>query len=72
MKTTYIKSSIFVLGLLLLGAIFFEEDISIAVNGVASGERKIPIYCVDTDEKKVALSFDAAWGDARYGLFCCC
>lgn len=25
--------------------------------------RKIPIYCVDTEEKKVALSFDAAWGD---------
>ena len=24
--------------------------------------RKIPIYCVDTEEKKVALSFDAAWG----------
>ncbi len=24
--------------------------------------RKLPIYCVDTDEKKVAISFDAAWG----------
>lgn len=23
---------------------------------------KKPIYCVDTDEKKVAISFDAAWG----------
>lgn len=29
-----------------------------------SGEvKKIPIYCVDTGEKKVAISFDAAWGD---------
>ena len=28
MKTTYIKSSMFVLGLLLLGAIFFEESSS--------------------------------------------
>lgn len=27
------------------------------------GERRIPIYCVDTPEKKVAISFDAAWGD---------
>lgn len=27
-----------------------------------ASERKIPIYCVKTDEKKVALSFDAAWG----------
>ena len=25
-------------------------------------ERIIPIYCVDTAEKKVAISFDAAWG----------
>ena len=28
----------------------------------AEGERKLPIYCVQTDEKKVAISFDAAWG----------
>lgn len=27
------------------------------------GERRIPIYCVDTPDKKVAISFDAAWGD---------
>ena len=65
MKTTYTKSCMDVLGLLLLGAIFFEEDISIAVNGSVSGERRISFYCVDTDEKKVALSFDAAWGNAR-------
>lgn len=24
--------------------------------------RKVPIYCVDTDQKKVAISFDSAWG----------
>ena len=24
--------------------------------------RELPIYCVDTEEKKVALTFDAAWG----------
>lgn len=29
---------------------------------IAQGERKLPIYCVDTPEKKVAISFDAAWG----------
>lgn len=27
-------------------------------------EKKLPIYCVDTQEKKIAISFDAAWGDA--------
>ena len=26
------------------------------------GGRELPIYCVDTEENKVALSFDAAWG----------
>ena len=25
-------------------------------------ERKVPIYSVQTNEKKVALTFDAAWG----------
>jgi len=26
------------------------------------GDRELPIYCVDTDEKKISISFDAAWG----------
>ena len=33
----------------------------------AGKAKKLPIYCVDTEEKKVALSFDAAWGNGRYG-----
>lgn len=28
----------------------------------AEGQRELPIYCVETEEKKVAVSFDAAWG----------
>lgn len=28
-------------------------------------ERNIPIYCVQTEEKKVSISFDAAWGDEQ-------
>lgn len=31
------------------------------------GNRELPIYCVDTAEKKVALSFDAAWGNEDTG-----
>lgn len=34
---------------------------AIVVSSVV-GERKLPIYSVETSEKKVALSFDAAWG----------
>lgn len=36
-------------------------DTAIAVSSTY-GDRELPIYCVKTDEKKVALSFDAAWG----------
>ena len=29
----------------------------------ASNDRKLPIYCVETDKKQIAISFDAAWGN---------
>lgn len=35
---------------------------SITVSSSVDG-RELPIYCVDTPEKKIALSFDAAWGN---------
>lgn len=28
-----------------------------------TGERELPIYCVQTQEPKIALTFDAAWGN---------
>lgn len=31
----------------------------------SAAKKKLPIYCVGTDEKKVAISFDAAWGADR-------
>ncbi len=27
-----------------------------------NNKRKLPIYCIDTTEKRIAISFDAAWG----------
>lgn len=27
-----------------------------------AGKKALPIYCVDTEEKKISISFDAAWG----------
>ncbi|PHS35779.1 MAG: deacetylase [Alkaliphilus sp.] len=36
----------------------FKEE----VLNVFSQERLLPIYSVDTEEKKIAISFDAAWG----------
>ncbi|MBO5474405.1 MAG: polysaccharide deacetylase family protein [Lachnospiraceae bacterium] len=35
---------------------------SITVSNTVGG-RELPIYCVETDKKQVALSFDAAWGN---------
>ena len=29
----------------------------------ANGNRKLPIYSVETDKKRIAISFDAAWGN---------
>lgn len=31
----------------------------------STNKRELPIYCVNTDEKKVSLSFDAAWGNEQ-------
>ena len=30
---------------------------------LANGKRLLPIYCVETDKKQIAISFDAAWGN---------
>jgi polysaccharide deacetylase family sporulation protein PdaB len=29
---------------------------------ILNPRKKLPIYCVDTNEKKIALTFDASWG----------
>ncbi len=52
--------TILVAALVIAGAVSLPKMVSVTstVNG-----RELPIYCVDTDEKKVALSFDAAWGN---------
>ena len=39
---------------------------SVMVSNTVNG-RELPIYCAQTDEKKVALSFDAAWGNEDTG-----
>lgn len=52
-----------VVALLLIGAglgITQVVDVSNTVNG-----KELPIYSVETEEKKVALSFDAAWGNGN-------
>lgn len=45
-------------GILLLQSRTDFISVSSTVNG-----RELPIYCVDTPEKKISISFDAAWGN---------
>ncbi len=57
------KSAAFLLAsvALIQGIVRFLPD-SITVSSSVGG-RELPIYCVETDKKQVALSFDAAWVD---------
>lgn len=50
--------------LMIFCGLFLASIIGIicSVGVMANSDKKLPIYCVDTQEKKVALSFDAAWG----------
>ena len=60
MKKQHCKLWLFI-GVLLIGAglsLSKTVNVSNTVNG-----RELPIYSVETEEKKVALSFDAAWGN---------
>ena len=34
-----------------------------SVSTFAASDRLLPIYCVETDKKQIAISFDAAWGN---------
>ena len=50
---------------LIVGALLLAV-VNTGVSGAmaaAAGSRKIPIYCVDRQEKVASLSFDAAWGN---------
>ena len=65
MKIIFIKKTTL---LLVVGVLVFLSAFSLNYVGVEvgatyfGGERKLPIYSVQTDENKVAISFDAAWG----------
>ena len=62
------KKSVTAMGICLLVAVLAGIVSLGAVTSVAptvAKPREIPIYCVDTNEKKVAISFDAAWGNEQ-------
>ncbi|MGN0452952.1 MAG: polysaccharide deacetylase family protein [Ruminococcus sp.] len=62
------KKSLFsIFSCLLIGALTLTLLLSTTskVITTATEPRDIPIYCVESDEKKVAVSFDAAWGNEQ-------
>ena len=62
--------TVLILAVLVVGFLTIAPQVfhaSSSVNG-----RNLPIYCVETDEKKVALSFDAACASCclrKYGMY---
>ena len=57
------KAAASAVALVVLTAVIFWTTNSPAVVGVSASDRRLPIYCVQRDDKTVALSFDAAWGN---------
>ena len=61
------KGLIMIFACVLMVAIALTITVRTASKAIttASAPRDIPIYCVSSDEKKVAISFDAAWGNEQ-------
>lgn len=63
------KKALFMLAMVIVAALVLTISLtglpSKFVEVTAPGERKVPIYYVETPEKKVAFSFDASWGAER-------
>ena len=57
------RKSLAVVACLLAAAAMFYAVNYPAVVGAAATTRQLPIYCVQRDQKMVAISFDAAWGN---------
>ena len=71
----FIKTGLAVIATLLLTATITDKvtggalDTALESNAVFAGatslfrEKQLPIYCVKTDKKQIALTFDGAWGN---------
>ena len=67
--SSFLKSGIVVLSVVLLLGITMAYSKKISKDEILTvwnnkvHNKELPIYCVDTDKPKIALSFDAAWGN---------
>ena len=60
-KTTILAAAVLILAGLL--GVRYREEGTILPTSASAGGKALPIYCVQTDEPKIALTFDAAWGN---------
>ncbi|MBE6033629.1 polysaccharide deacetylase family protein [Aminipila sp.] len=58
-----ILSRIFAALIVIAAAVWIFQAVDVST--VMNQDRKLPIYSVQTNEKKIAISFDAAWGNER-------
>ncbi len=63
MKAKLIKKIFFALSLLLIGIVTATLSNHKYTGAFINSNKKLPIYCVDTKDKKVAISFDVSWGN---------
>ena len=62
----YIKKKLIVFCVLFVGIVTILGVYNLKTKSVfLSEQRKLPIYSVETKEKKIAISFDVSWGDDR-------
>ena len=55
----FIGILLIILAIMMLSNMLIEKTITT----MSTSKKSLPIYCVDTVESKVAISFDAAWGN---------
>ena len=58
-----ININIFIMFMVIIVSIIYSGKIQ---NTIASEAKKVPIYRVSTEEKKVALTFDVNWAENEY------
>lgn len=53
---------LFLCGILFLAGSYSIREPAVTASNMQS-QKELPVYCVQTDQPKIALSFDAAWGN---------
>ena len=57
------RRALYLLGFAAVVALIFLISGSPGIVSTAAATKKLPIYCVQRDDKSVSLTFDAAWGN---------